>query len=232
MPLSVAGEDLSNVMVVTSKGATALGRISFEGGNKPVLNGVRVSAIPADPSDGPMMVGGSTAAAKDDGSFELKGVAGHRLIRVNNLPTGWMLKSVTLNGKDITDTGAEFKGSEQVTNLEIVATSKVTEINGGVTDSNGAPVKEYTVVVFSDDPDQWTLPMSRWITGARPDQDGRFKNRNMPTGTYYAIALDYIEFGAWSDPELLDRLKTRARRFTIADGQVQTVDLKVSDVGA
>jgi protocatechuate 3,4-dioxygenase beta subunit len=232
MPLSVAGEDLANVMVVTSKGATALGRVTFEGGSKPVLNGLRVNAVPADPSDGPMMVGGSNAAAKADGSFELKGLAGHRLIRVANLPTGWMLKSVTLNGKDITDAGAEFKGSEQVTNLEIVATSKVTEITGAVTDSNGAPMKEYTVVVFSDDPEQWALPMSRWITGARPDQDGRFKIRSMPAGSYYAIALDYIESGAWSDPELLDRLKTRAKRFTLADGQTETIDLKVSEIGA
>jgi Carboxypeptidase regulatory-like domain len=230
MPLAVAGEDLANVMVVTSKGATALGRLSFEGGSKPVLAGTRVNAIPADPSDGPMMVGGSGAAAKDDGTFELKGLAGQRLIRVANLPAGWMLKSVLLNGKDITDSGAEFKSGEHVTNLEVVATSKVTEINGAVTASNGEPVKEYTVVVFSDDPEQWTLPMSRWVSGARPDQDGRFKIRSMPSGTYYAIALDYVEAGAWADPELLERLKTRARQFTLGDGQTTTMDLKLAEI--
>ncbi len=231
MPVAVAGEDLSNVMVVTSKGATAVGRLSFEGGSKPVLTGVRVTGFPADPSDGPMMMGGSNAAAKADGTFELKGLAGHRLIRVSSLPAGWMLKSVTINGKDVTDSGAEFKSGEQVSNLEIVATAKVTEINGAVTASNGAPLKDYTVVLFSDDPEQWALPMSRWVSGARPDQDGRFKIRSMPPGSYYVIALDYVEAGAWTDPELLERLKTRAKHFTLADGATETMDLKLSEVG-
>jgi len=230
MPLAVAGEDLANVMVVTAKGATAVGRLTFDGGSKPVLTGVRVNAAPADMSDGPMMMGGSNAAAKADGTFELKGLAGQRLIRVANLPAGWMLKSVQLNGKDITDTGAEFKAGEQVTNLEVVATSKVTEINGAVTAANGDPMKDYTVVVFSDDPEHWALPMSRWVTGARPDQDGRFKVRSMPSGSYYVIALDYVEAGAWSDPELLERLKTRAKRLTLADGATETVDLKLADI--
>jgi protocatechuate 3,4-dioxygenase beta subunit len=231
MPLAVAGEDMSNVMVVTSKGGTAVGRLSFEGGSKPALAGVRVTAFPADPSDGPMMMGGSNAQAKPDGTFELKGLAGHRLIRAVSLPAGWMLKSVTLNGKDITDTGADFKSGEQVTNLEIVATAKVTEINGAVTASNGAPLKDYTVVVFSEDPEQWSMPMSRWISGARPDQDGRFKIRSMPPGSYYVIAVDYVEAGAWSDPELLERLKTRAKHFTLADGATETMDLKLADIG-
>jgi hypothetical protein len=230
MPVAVAGEDLANVMVVTAKGATAVGRLTFDGGSKPVLTGVRVNAAPADMSDGPMMMGGSNAAAKADGTFELKGLAGQRLIRVANLPAGWMLKSVQLNGKDITDTGAEFKAGEQVTNLEVVATSKVTEINGAVTAANGDPMKDYTVVVFSDDPEHWALPMSRWVTGARPDQDGRFKVRSMPSGSYYVIALDYVEAGAWSDPELLERLKTRAKRLTLADGATETVDLKLADI--
>jgi hypothetical protein len=229
-PVTVAGEDLSNVVVVTSKGATATGRLSFEGGTTPNLAGVRVNAIPAEPTDGPMMVGGSNAAAKADGTFELKGLAGHRLIRVANLPSGWMLKSVQLNGRDITDSGAEFKGGEQVTNLEIVATAKVTEINGGVTGLDGMPIKEYTVVAFSDDPEHWTLPMSRWIAGTRPDQDGRFKIRNMPAGSYYVIALDYVEAGAWTDPELLERLKTRAKRLTLGDGQTETMDLKLAEI--
>jgi protocatechuate 3,4-dioxygenase beta subunit len=230
MPVTVAGEDLSNVVVVTAKGATAEGRLTFDGGSKPNLAGVRVNAVPAELAEGPMMMGGSNAAAKADGSFELKGLSGHRLIRVANLPTGWMLQSVQLNGKDITDTGVEFKSGERLTNLEIVATSQITEINGSVTASNGAPLKDYTVVVFSDDPEQWALPMSRYVSGARPDQDGRFKIRSMPPGSYYVIALDYVEAGGWTDPDLLERLKTRAARLTLADGQTANLDLKLADI--
>jgi hypothetical protein len=42
------------------------------------------------------------------------------------------------------------------------------------------------------------------------------------------VALDYIESGAWSDPELLDRLKTRAKRFTLNEGQTETLALELT----
>jgi protocatechuate 3,4-dioxygenase beta subunit len=229
MPLTVAGEDLANVAVVTTKGATMSGRLSFEGGSKPAsIQSIRISAN-ADVSDGPIMVGGGGAMAKADGTFELKGLAGHRIVRVANLPSGWALKAVRVNAADVTDTGVDFKPGEQVANVEIVLTSKTTEITGGVSTANGEPTKDYTVVVFSDDPDHWSMPMSRWVAGARPDQDGRFKISNMPPGSYYAVALDYIEAGAWGDPDLLDRLKTRAKRFTVSEGSTETLDLKLTD---
>jgi protocatechuate 3,4-dioxygenase beta subunit len=229
MPVSVAaGEDLANVMVVTTKGATASGRFVFEGGGRPDnVAALRINAMAAEMMDGPM-IGGSGGTAKADGSFEIKGLAGNKMLRVMNLPPGWMMKTVRAGGADITDTGMEFKAGEQVSNVEIVVTSRVTEIAGGVSLENGTPAKEYTVVVFSDDPDHWTTFMSRRVTGARPDQDGRFKIRNLPAGSYYAAAVDYVEAGGWGDPELLERLKTSAKRFTIAEGQTETLDLKLS----
>ena len=71
--------------------------------------------------------------------------------------------------------------------------------------------------------------MSRWVVGTRPDQDGRFKVENLPAGSYYAVAVDYLPQGEWGDPELLDRLKLRAKRFTLDEGQTATLDLKLSD---
>ena len=45
------------------------------------MTSIRITAVPAD-SDGPMIVGAGAASAKEDGSFELKGLAGPRLIRL------------------------------------------------------------------------------------------------------------------------------------------------------
>ena len=228
LPVSVAGEDVANVAVVTTKGATLSGRLSFEGGSKPAnLQSIRVSANPAL-VEGPMMVGVSGGTVKQDGSFEVKGLAGHRSIRASNLPEGWALKAVRVNGVDVIDSGVEFKAGEHLSNVEIALTSKTTEISGAVTNATGEPTKDYTVVVFSDDPDHWTMPMSRWVAGARSDQDGRFKISNMPPGTYYAVALEYIEAGAWGDPDLLERLKTTAKRFSLAEGETETLDLKIT----
>jgi protocatechuate 3,4-dioxygenase beta subunit len=227
LPITVGGEDLSNVVIVTSKGATVSGRISFEGGTPPPATGIRITAMPAE-MDGPVMAGGA-ATAKEDGSFQLRGLSGRRLVRVGNLPPGWILKSVRLNGDDVTDGGVDFKAGQDVSGLEIVASNKQTDISGGVTASNGSPIKDYTVVVFADDSQLWSLPMTRWVSGTRPDQEGRFRIRNMPPGTYNIIAVDYVEAGAWGDPELLERLKARARRVTLSEGGTERLDLKLSD---
>jgi protocatechuate 3,4-dioxygenase beta subunit len=229
LPLTVSGEDMTNVVIVTSKGATASGRLVFEGsGNPPAMAGVRISAAAAD-MDNPLLGGGGAGQAKEDGSFQLRGLAGRRLMRAANLPPGWTLKSVRLNGDDVTDSGVEFKPGQDVSGLEIVATSKQTEISGTVTASNGSSIKDYTVVVFSDDPQHWSLPLSRWVAGTRPDQEGRFRVRNMPPGSYNVIAVDYVEAGSWGDPELLERLKTHARRITLSEGGSERLELKLTE---
>ena len=228
VPVVVSGEDLSNVVIITSKGATASGRITFEGGAPPAANAVRISSVATD-ADAPGMMASGGAAIKEDGSFQLKGLSSRRLVRVNNLPPGWTLKSVRLNGEDVTDSGVEFKSGQDLSGLEVVASSKQTEITGGVTGSNGSPLKDYTVVVFSDDPQYWSLPFTRWVNGTRPDQEGRFRLRNLPAGSYNIVAVDYIEAGAWGDPDLLDRLKSHARRITLSEGGSERVDLKLVD---
>ena len=223
-PVSVGGEDIENLMVTTSKGGTAVGRVSFDG-PKPANAPVRVMSTPTDPEN-PLISGGAPATVNEDGTFELKGLAGTRLIRVA-APPGWTVKSVKLNGLDITDSGADFKAGETTSGLEIELTTKATAVTGSVTES-GTPLKDYTVVVFSETPDHWRLPMTRWVAGARPDQDGRFKIQNLPAGSYYAVAVDYLPQGEWGDPEILDRLKSRAIRFTLDDGATQALDLKLT----
>jgi len=90
-------------------------------------------------------------------------------------------------------------------------------------------VKDFTLVVFAEDADKWTLPATRWITGARPDQDGQVRIKAMPAGSYYAIAVDYLPQGEWNNPETLDRLKARAQHFVLTDGEQKRLDLKIND---
>lgn len=226
VPVSVAGEDLPGLVIVTAKGGSAAGKVTFEGAKPTSLTGIRISA-PSTDFEGPPMAGGGSAQLKPDASFELKGLAGARLIRVNGLPQGWMLKSVNMTGTDVTDTGLTFKSGENVSGLEVVLTPKVTEVNGGVTGTDGSPVKEYTVIIFSDDAEKWTAPMTRWVAASRPDQEGRFKVRNLPAGSYHAAVVDYVEQGGWGDPELLERLKASAHQFTLTEGETETLTLKM-----
>jgi Carboxypeptidase regulatory-like domain len=222
--LAVAGEDIAGVMITTVKGGTATGRVTFDG-PKPASMNVRVNSAPVD-GDTPLPASFGGATVKDDGTFELKGLSGQRMLRVS-APPGWIVRSVKLNGIDITDTGAEFKPGETTSGLEIELTSRSTSVTGTVTTNEGSILKDYTVVLFAEDSELWRLPMTRWVTGGRPDQDGRFKIQNLPAGRYYAAAVEYLPSGEWGDPELLDRLKSHAKRFSLDDGGTQTLDLKL-----
>ena len=225
-PISVGGEDIANLVVVTSKGGTASGRVIFDGAPPASLSAIRVTSVAVD-SDGPAP-GSTGASLKDDGTFELKGLAGARLIRVVGAPPGWTVKSVKANGIDITDTGAEFKPGEAVSGLEVELTPRATSVIGTVSSADGSLVKDYTVVVFAESAELWRLPMTRWVSGTRPDQEGRFKFQNLPAGAYYAVAVEYVPMGEWGDPEVLDRLRSKAKRFTLSDGSSQTLDLRLT----
>jgi hypothetical protein len=64
LPLTVAGEDIPNLVLVTSKGSTVTGRVAFEDGTKPpALASIRISAIPAD-GDGPAVALGGLAGGQ------------------------------------------------------------------------------------------------------------------------------------------------------------------------
>jgi protocatechuate 3,4-dioxygenase beta subunit len=225
VPLSVGGDDMENVIIVTSKGTTASGRVIYEGGSRPTSSSVRVSAASPD-ADGPLAFAGGASSVAPEGTFEIKGLAGPRIFRVGNIPAGWVLKAIRVDGTDITDTGIDIRPNEPVTGIEVVLTSKTTEVTGAVKAGND-PATDYTVVIFSDDPQKWTAPMSRHIASARPNQEGRFQVKNLPAGSYYAVALDYIAQGDWNDPEVLDRLKARATRFTLAEGEVENLNLRL-----
>jgi carboxypeptidase family protein len=227
-PVTVTGDDINGVSIVTSKGATVRGQLVFEGGApanvKP--DSVQVTQMSLEP--GRSMAAGPPPRTNDDWTFEMKAVApGVRTFRVQRAPASWTIKSVLLNGEDITDNGYTFKGNEEINNLQVILTSQVSEALGTVNDVKGNPSREYTAVVFPLEREKWTIPQSRYVKIARPDQEGRFRIRGLPPGEYFAAALDYLEPGEEGDPELLDRLKVGAQRFSIGVGETKPLVLRL-----
>lgn len=228
VPLAVNGEDLSGVVVMTTHGAKARGRVVFEGGSRPDGTAqIRVMSPSADAEGGPS-IGSGMGQVRDDGQFDLSGLVGSHLIRPTSLPNGWLLRSVLLNGVDITDTGYEFKPGEDVEGLEVLLTQRTTEVDGTVSNSQNQPLKDYTVVVFSTDEAKWTMPMTRWAQSARPDQEGRFRIKNLPAGSYYAVAVEYVAQGEWNDPDWLTRMRERATTFKVTEGSGTSLNLTLS----
>jgi Carboxypeptidase regulatory-like domain len=228
--VTVAGEDINGLVVVGTRGARASGRIVFDGGVAPEgMVQARLMAVPTDPDmNGPATAAFGNAAIKENNTFEIDGLVGGRTFRFTNPPKGWHVKRVLLDADDVTDKGIEFKPGEDVAGVTIEMTNKNQSISGSVTDARGGPSKDYTVVVFPQDQQKWTLTVNRYLQTARPDQSGQYKINNVPPGEYYAVAVEYVAQGDWNDPEWLTRASGNATRFTIQEGESKTLDLKLS----
>jgi hypothetical protein len=223
MPITVSGQDITGLTVVTQPTATASGRILFEGAPPPSSSAaVTVVAVSADPNV--TFIGGGVRV-RDDWTFEAKGMTGRRLFRGMG-PGGWVLKSVTLGTTDVTDSGVELKPGENESALEITMARTAASIEGTVQTAAGKPTSDYVVVAFASDSARWGYG-TRFIQSARPNQTGRFVVNNLPPSDYLVVALDYLEPGEEGDAELLEKLRASATRVSVEAGAPKSLTLKV-----
>jgi hypothetical protein len=229
VPLSVGNEDVTGLTIVTGKGASLSGNVIAAEGSVAKLNTnqIQIMAQPATGQFVPGPLGNRPTRVEADGTFVLTGLSGQRFIRVNGLPQEWTLKAVMLNGADVTDSALDFRGNSENSGLQIIVTDKVSDLNGKVTTAKGDITRDYTVVVFPDDPAKWAFP-SRFVKTARADQQGQFRIRALPAeDRYLAVAVDYLEDGEGADPQFLEQIKGRGTPFTLTDGESKSLDLKI-----
>ena len=227
----VGSDDIDNLMVTTGVGAIARGVVLTDDGSVPPFRAdqVQIFASPAEPMT--FMVNPNQNRINDDYTFELTSLSDRRLIRanVNTAPnSGWYLKSVTLDGQDITDSGAEFTPGRSYDGLQIIFTRKTTDLSGLVTDDRNAPVLDASVVIFPANKDLWTYS-SRYVRTVRPDTNGKYNIRSLPPlDDYLVIAVQNLESGQGSDPDFLTRAREEAKPFSLTEGENKTVDIKLS----
>ena len=226
VPLTVTGEDVTGVALTTTLGGTARGVIRFESGAAPTTPSSTTTLVAVD-QDSNAMARTSSATVKPDWTFELKGLSGKRMVRAINLPSGWTLKSVIVDGTDVIDSGLEVKPGQEESNVQVVLTNRKTEISGTVQDTKGAAETDFVVLVFSSDPQHWGW-QSRHVRLARPDQTGRFLIDGLPAGAYLAVALEYVEPGEETNPEFLERVKTLATPVRLTEGEKKPITLKLA----
>ena len=230
--VQLSSDDLDNVLIVTSKGAVARGIVTTDEGTVLPLKPqqVRLFAQSTDPNPD-FSFGGMPPSVNEDWTFEYSGLVGPRLLRATPAESGdWSLKSVRLRDQDVTDTPVEFVPGQAVEGFEIIFTRKVTEVTGSIRDDRGQPVLDSTIVIFPDDRSRWTFN-SRYVRQTRPDQDGRYRLRNLPPyDEYRVVAVRDLEEGRWSDPEFLDSVRESAARVSVLEGGTAVQDLKVTRV--
>lgn len=228
--VAVNGADITGIRLVPSIPLTLTGRLIADGGTVTNLGGSPIQLMFMDPAGdefGPGMLSTPPVTAKDDLTFEAQVYPGRVAIRLMGGNPRWLLKSVRVDGIDVTDSGIEVQPGSRLTDLEVEVTSQRQEITGVVTRSNGQPVANYTVVVFAQDRERWG-PATRYISTARPDQDGRFRARALP-GDFHVVAVEYVEPGGWMDPDFLDSVVPAAKSLSLAAGETKTIELTLVD---
>lgn len=223
--LSVGTEDLTGLVITTGAGTTVTGRVTYESstGRSPDAAKVQVYAAIQDGPFGmrPPSADRNNGLLAEDGSFTITGGYGKMLFRVGR--PGWQLKSVILDGVDITDVPYDASRGN-ISGLEVVLTDERQEVIGKVADAFGKPATRYVVIVFPGELGEGAVP-GRFIRVATPQQDGIFRLTNLPPASYLAAAFEAIDQDAEFDPAFRERARSRATSFHLSPGQTRELEL-------
>jgi hypothetical protein len=220
----VQGRDVETSFVL-EPGVTVSGRVVFDG----------TAPVPATPlfpwlARQRWTIGGGGGETSPGGGFKmLRVVPGRYTLGLNGRPpAGWVLRSVVVNGVDVTDATFEIRRGENIDNAVLTLTDKPAEISGTLQDTTGAPAPEYVLIVFSADQKQW-IPRARRTQHVRPDIRGRFIARDLPAGDYLISAVTDIEDNQWNDPAFLAALAAASPiKVTVAEGDKKVQDIRVA----
>jgi carboxypeptidase family protein len=219
IPLIVGTDDLTGLTIATSKGGTIRGTVVTDGATVPTT-GLQISM---QSLAGALRGNGPPAQVSSAGAFDIAGLAGSYVLRVDRVPDGWTVKSITVSGKDASDLPIEVRGADQLV-ARVVLTNRINELTGTVR-AGGQLATNASVVVFPDNLAQWSFP-SRRVRSTRVDTTGLFRIRSVPAGQrYLAVAVDYLEQGEFQDPEFLQRMKARATEITLGETETKNIEL-------
>jgi hypothetical protein len=228
--VTVGETDITGVRLVATLPSNGSGRIVFK--DSAAAQSLRPSALRVMAT--PVQLGGivfgpgmGAGTINEDWTFQVKLRPGMTRLNVTGPPAGWAVKSIRYRGSDVTDSGIDVKPNEEITEIEVELTTRVTVVSGLVATSGGVQAKDYWAIVFARDREKWQ-PSSRYVRSTRPDQDGRFKISGLPAGDYLAVAVDFIEPGQANDPEFLDRMQNRGISLSLGEGEAKALDLKLT----
>ena len=228
--VTVAGDDVAGVVLAPLKPVTISGHVVFDdlaaaASIKPAAVRVIAAAI-----DGPAGIPiGPPPAVNDDFAFQATtapGLVNLRAAVPNQGQTVWRVKAVRVHGSDVTDSGVELKEGEDVDDVEIEMTTRGQTVSATLTSGLGLPAANVTVLLFSQNTDDWTRPINRYFAAPRTDDAGQFKVSSLPVGDYYAfIAAAGTSSSEWNDPDFLAVAARTARRFSLHEGDNLALDL-------
>jgi hypothetical protein len=227
LPVAVEG-DIAGLTVATAPSGTVTVTVVGDEGVTAPLPPTRISVRAANgPSDSMTMMHNGGNGLRD--ARLTLALAGPSSLTVEGLPDNWAVKAILLDDMDVSDRPIDLS-TDRGSAVRVVLTDRVTELSGSVTSGSFAPAgadPDATVVIFTDDESKWTYP-SRFVRSARANEDGTFQVNGLPPALdYRVVAVDYLEDGEETDPEFLKRMRDRAARFSLREGERRAIDLRL-----
>ncbi len=225
LPLTIAGADMDNVLVMTTPGVTISGQVVFEQGQPPTTPGtIRIMATPGSVDEMSGLQSPQPATMKPDQTFTMKGLIGELMLRAAGQDN--YVKSVTVGNEDVTDSAREFKANERVT---ITLTTRVSTVEGNVTDATGAASTDAGIILFSEDKASWRFNSTR-TRRTTVDPTGHFRITGLMPGRYVIAAVPRDRLGVPSsavDLAFFEELSKEATPLVLGEDEQRKVDLKV-----
>jgi Carboxypeptidase regulatory-like domain len=233
-PVHIDGGDAANVSLTLDESGKAVlqGKIQVDGSNvqHPRLDSLRIGLLPADDATGnrEFIGNGSYAAVGRDGSIRLDKVSpGKYVVSLTAEGSGWedfYTKSVQVGGRDVTDSVVNFNANRGVVPISIVVGIDGAYVEGTVTDEEGKPVANATVIGV---PEPALRSQFDLYQRAESDQNGLFRLRGIKPGTYSFFAWATMEDESYMDADFLRTYEASGVSLALAPKEHQKVELKL-----
>jgi hypothetical protein len=222
----VIDKDVEDLVVPVTLAGTANGRV--------VVEGQTISALaPLDRiffNISPTVLGTATSPTvyvppaaqppKADGSFQVFGLRDDEVrMNMSGFPSGFYIKSMQYDGRDILGKGFKFNGSGS--EFVITVRAGAVQINGKLTDAKSQPVPGAQVFLLPSD--RMRLDLFKTATS---DQNGAFSFPNLPPGDYKAFSWESVEPDAHYDPDFVKNYETQSSVIHAVEGSTQTVNVR------
>jgi hypothetical protein len=219
--IDVGGEDVANVVLDIPPGVDLTGQLELE---DPASASIAMPQVILNPSPGSLLrqISAPVDAQRE---FVLPAVAATRYrVGLAQLPAGSYIKSATLNGVEVLDSGIDLAKISPGP-LRVVLSTKGAKVSGSVQDKDSKSVPSAWVVlvpekaILRDDPQSYRT--------ASTGPDGAFTMQPVRPGDYRAYAWKPSPGGAYLDPEFMRLYAGKGKLITVAESSNQTITLEV-----
>jgi hypothetical protein len=227
--ISASAESVE-VVALLQPGVTVTGRFDFIGKDRKFANRGG-SPVVLEPADGDPVPIPSMRSISTDTTFTVSGVPpGRYLVKPTASPAGWMFRSASFGGIDVSDTPIDV--TQDTAGITITFIDRWSGLSGVARAADGLGDPFATVLLFPATAAGWKDygASPRRLRSARTSARGEFGIASVPPGDYYVVAIPESQSRDWMQPARLNALASLGTHVTILEGEHRSVDLQTRDL--